>query len=57
MFRLLMLPFQGRCIAKGRYIKILLKFLNHYTDIKYYMLKVTHGFKYILKIKIQIKIL
>jgi hypothetical protein len=43
---------------KDRYIEIpvLQTFLNQCTYIKYYILNIIHGLKYILKIKIRIKI-
>jgi hypothetical protein len=57
MFRPLMLPSSGRFIATDRHIEILLKFSNDCTDIKYWILKLTHGLMYVFKIKIRIKYL
>jgi len=39
----------GRCVTKDGYIEILQKFLNQWTDVKHYVLKI-HA-----KFKIQIK--
>jgi len=47
-----MWPFLGRCMTKDRYIKILQKFLNHCTDIKYYILEIVLPLKYTLNITI-----
>jgi len=40
---------------KDRYVKILQNFLSQCIDIKYQILKIIHGFRYILRIKLQIK--
>jgi hypothetical protein len=45
-----------RYITKDRYIGILQKLWNQCTDIKYEILELIHGLKYILRIKIQMKI-
>jgi len=48
---------QGGALQRtDRHIETLQKFLNLRTDLKYYILKIIHGLKYILKIKIQIRI-
>ena len=48
-----MWPSSERCITKYRYIEILQKFWYQCAGIKYFISKIIHGFKYILKTKIQ----
>ena len=46
-------PYSGRCMTKVRYIE-LQKFLSQCKDIKCHILKIIHGLKYTLGIKMKI---
>jgi hypothetical protein len=51
MFRPLIRPSSLRLITKNRNIEMLQKFLNQFTGIKYWILKIMHGLKYTLRDK------
>jgi hypothetical protein len=54
MLRTLTWLSSGTCITMDEYIKILQKFVKQCVDLKYKVLK-SHGLKYILQFKTQIK--